>query len=148
MACTYLCTCVKEMKASLKFLHKFYIWIYKHRFLGDLEFWREGTGWMGLELSIIFMQTVRRSDMWVGPYTGILTLAKLKYFMTKELSNKALWSCTAANSTRRHSERGKRLNQICLHKTVLTVWTVLTFRNTSGGYLTQAFHSQTLRDDL
>ena len=24
-ACTYLCTCVKEMKASLKFLHKFYI---------------------------------------------------------------------------------------------------------------------------
>ena len=28
--------------------------------------------------------------MWVTPYTGILTLAKLKYFMSKDLSNKTL----------------------------------------------------------
>ena len=44
--------------------------------------------------------------MWVTPYTGIVTLAKVKYFMSKDLSTKT--SCTAANNTRRHSERGTR----------------------------------------
>ena len=45
-ALIYLCTCAKERKGSLKFLHQFYIWIYKHRFLADLAFWREGY-WLG-----------------------------------------------------------------------------------------------------
>ena len=51
----------------------------------------KGTGWVGLELeiSIIFMQSLGRFQMWVTPYTSILTLAKLKYFMSKELSTKA-----------------------------------------------------------
>ena len=36
--------------------------------------------------------------MWVTPYTGMLTLAKLKYFMSKDLCTKALQSCIAANT--------------------------------------------------
>ena len=31
----------------------------------------KGTGWVGLELSVILAQTVGRLDMWVTPYTGI-----------------------------------------------------------------------------
>ena len=46
-----------------------------------------GTGWVGLELSIILTQTVGRFDMRVTPYTGILTLKKLKYFMSKDPSD-------------------------------------------------------------
>ena len=42
---------------------------------------------------------------------GILTLVKLKYFISKDLSTKTLESCTAANDTR-HSERGIR-NTVC-----------------------------------
>ena len=130
-----------------------------------------GTRWVGLELefSIIFMRTVGRFNMWVTPYTGILTLANLKYFMSKDLSTKTLWSCTAANNTRRDSERGTR-SIICKcqtryaytklwlkHESLMTLmklklgflcWTVLIFWNTSGGYLTQTFNSQTLRGDL
>ena len=64
--------------------------------------------WVGLELSIIFTQTVGRFDLRVTPYTGILTLAKLKYFMSKDLSTKTVQNCTAVNNTRRHSERGTR----------------------------------------
>ena len=45
----------------------------------------KGTEWVGLELSIIFTQTVGKFDMWETLYTGILTLAKLKYFMSKDL---------------------------------------------------------------
>ena len=45
----------------------------------------KGTGWVILELCIIFMQTEGRFDMWVTSYTGILTLAKLKFFMSKDL---------------------------------------------------------------
>ena len=45
-------------------------------------------GRVGLELSFILMQTIGRFDMWVTPYTGIQTLAKLKYFMSKDLSTK------------------------------------------------------------
>ena len=62
----------------------------------NIEFWQtwhfemKGTGWVGLELSIIFTQTVGRFDMWVTLYRGILTLAKLKYFMPKDLSTKTL----------------------------------------------------------
>ena len=47
---------------------------------------------------------MERFDIWVTPYTGILTLAKLKYFMSKDLITKTLQSCTAANNTRRYSE--------------------------------------------
>ena len=36
-----------------------------------------------MELNIIFTQTVGRFDMRVTPYIGILTLAKLKHFMSK-----------------------------------------------------------------
>ena len=36
----------------------------------------KGTGWVGLELSINFRQTVGRFNMCVTPYTGMLTLAK------------------------------------------------------------------------
>ena len=74
------------------------------------------------------MQTVGRFDMWLAPYTGILTLVKLKYFMSKDLSTKTLQSCTAANNTKRDSERGtrnivwKRLNQICLYKNFIKIW--------------------------
>ena len=46
--------------------------------------------------------------MWVTLYTGILTFAKLKYFMSKDLSTKTLWSWTAPNNTKRHSEHGTR----------------------------------------
>ena len=49
-----------------------------------------GTGWVGLKISIIFTQNAGRFDMRLTPYTGILTLAKLKYFMSKDLSTKAL----------------------------------------------------------
>ena len=43
----------------------------------------KGSGWVSLELSVILSQTVGRSDMRVTPYTSVLTLAKLKYFMFK-----------------------------------------------------------------
>ena len=62
----------------------------------NIDFWQiwhfdvKGTGWVVLELSIIFMQIVRRFDMWVTPYIAILTLAKLKYFMSKDLGTKTL----------------------------------------------------------
>ena len=63
----------------------------------NIDFWQiwhfnvKGVGWVGLELeiSIIFMQSLGRFQMWVTPYTSILTLTKLKYFMSKELSTKA-----------------------------------------------------------
>ena len=63
----------------------------------NIDFWQiwhfnvKGAGWVGLELeiSIIFMQSLGRFQMWVTPYTSILTLTKLKYFMSKELSTKA-----------------------------------------------------------
>ena len=50
----------------------------------------KGTGWVGLKLSIIFMQTVGRVNMLMTPYTSILPLAKLKCFMPKDLSTKTL----------------------------------------------------------
>ena len=63
----------------------------------NIDFWQiwhfnvKGAGWVGLELEIgiIFMQSLGRFQMWVTPYTSILTLTKLKYFMSKELSTKA-----------------------------------------------------------
>ena len=63
----------------------------------NIDFWQiwhfnvKVAGWVALELeiSIIFMQSLGRFQMWVTPYTSILTLAKLKYFMSKELSTKA-----------------------------------------------------------
>ena len=86
-----LCTCVKERKVSLKFLHQSYIWSYNNQFSTDLAFWHEGH-WVGGSgtLCHFVTQTVGRFDMWVTPYTSILTLAKLKYFMSKDLSNKTL----------------------------------------------------------
>ena len=50
----------------------------------------KGTGQVGPELSIILTQTVARFDMQVTPYTGILTLEKLKYFMSKDMSSKTI----------------------------------------------------------
>ena len=72
----------------------------------------KGTGWVGLELSIISTQNVGRFYLWVTRSTGILTLAKLKYFMSKILSAKTLLSCTSANNTRRHSEH-RTINIVC-----------------------------------
>ena len=34
----------------------------------------KGTGWVSLELTIILTETVGRFNMWVTPYTSILTL--------------------------------------------------------------------------
>ena len=48
----------------------------------------EVTGWMGLKLSVILTQTIGRLDIGVTLYAGILTLVKLKYFMSKDLSTK------------------------------------------------------------
>ena len=45
-ALIYVCTYVKERKGSLKLLHQFYIWSYKHRFSADLVFWCEAY-WVG-----------------------------------------------------------------------------------------------------
>ena len=72
----------------------------------------QGTGWVGLELSIILTLTVEKSDMWETPYVDILTLTKLKYFISKNLNTKALKSCTAANNTMRHLEDGT-INIVC-----------------------------------
>ena len=68
----------------------------------------KGPGWVGLQRSIIFTLTVGRFDMRVTPYTGILTLTKLKYFIFKDLNTKKLKSCTTPNNTRRHSEHGTK----------------------------------------
>ena len=82
-ALIYLCTCVKERKSSL---HE----------VTNIDFWQiwhfdvKGTGWVGLELRIILMQTMGRFTMWVTPYTAILILAKLQYFMSKDKSTKTL----------------------------------------------------------
>ena len=79
----------------------------------NIDFWRiwhfdvKGTEWVGLEHSIVLALTPGRFNMWVTPYTGILTLTKLKYFMSKDLNTKALKSYTATNYIRRHSEHGK-----------------------------------------
>ena len=50
----------------------------------------KGAGWVGLELSVLLTQTVARFDIWVTPYTDILILAKLRYFMSKDLSTKTV----------------------------------------------------------
>ena len=60
----------------------------------NIGFWQichfDVTEWLGLELSVILTQTVGRFDMWVTPYAGILTLARLKDLMFKGLSTKTL----------------------------------------------------------
>ena len=81
---------MKERKASLKVLSSFISEVININFWQIWHFDLRGTGWVGLELSIIFRQTVGRFDMQVTPYTGILTLEKLKYFMSKDLSTKTL----------------------------------------------------------
>ena len=81
------------------------MWSYEQWFSADLTFWREGY-WVGGS-----GRFVGRFDMWVTPYTGILTSARQEYFMSKGLSTKTL-SCTAANNTKRHSEHGTR-NIVC-----------------------------------
>ena len=50
------------------------------------HFYVKATEWVGLELTLIFTQTVGRVDMGVTLYTDILTLTKLKHFMSKDLS--------------------------------------------------------------
>ena len=66
-ALIYLCTCVKERKASLKFLHKFCTWRYKDRSSADLAFDVNGTGWVCLQISVILTQTMGKFDMWMTP---------------------------------------------------------------------------------
>ena len=135
----------------------------------NIDFWQiwhfhvRVTERVGLKrkFSIIFMQTVGRFNTLTTSYTGILTLAKLKCFMSKDLSTKTQ-SCTAANKTRRHSEYGIRniVCKVCLRKSLIKrlifddsdeievrlpcCWSVLIFWNTYGSYLTQTFNSQTL----
>ena len=76
--------------------------------------WRVMRGWVGLELSIIFTQTVGRFNMWVTPYTGIIILSKLKYFISKKDKE------TFRAWNKRY--RLKSLNQIGLYKTLLKRW--------------------------
>ena len=72
--------------------------------------------------------TVGKFDMWENPYADIVTLTKLKYFMSKDLNTKPLKSCNAANNTMRHPEEGtinivcKHLNQMDLYKTLIKRW--------------------------
>ena len=55
--------------------------------IGFWQIWHfDMTGWVGLALSFILTETVGRFDMSVIPYTGILILVNLKYFMSKDLS--------------------------------------------------------------
>ena len=94
--------------------------------IGFLKIWHfDVTEWVGLDFGFTLMQIVGRFEIWMTPYTDILTLAKLKYFMFKGLSTKALWSCTVANNKRRHPDHGirnlQRLNQKDLYKTLIKI---------------------------
>ena len=99
----------------------------------DINFWRiwyfhmKGTGLVGLEPSIIFMQTEGRFDMWATLYTDILTLAMLKHFMSKDLSTKhykvSLLLITQIDiQTWNKKYSLQRLNQICLYKPLIKRW--------------------------
>ena len=91
--------------------------------IGFLQIWHfDVTGWVGLDFGFILMQIVGGFEIWMTPYTGILTLAKLKYFMFKGLSTKALWSFTVANNKRRHPEHGIRNLQRLTRKTYRKLW--------------------------
>ena len=87
--CTYLFMHFCERKESFIKILSLILYM-KFRFLAMWYFDVKGTGWVGLELTIIFTETVGRFSMWVTPYTGILTLIKLKYFISKDLSTKTL----------------------------------------------------------
>ena len=63
-ALTYFCTCVKERKASLKFLH-FISEVINIDVRQIYHFGVKGTEWVGLQLSVIVTQTVGRFDMWL-----------------------------------------------------------------------------------
>ena len=106
----YSCTWVKE-KLHWNSYTNFISEVINIDFRQIWHFDLKGTRWVGLELSIIFMQTVGSFNMWVTPYTGILTLGKLKYFMSTDLRTKTQ-SCTAANNTRTHWKCGTR-NIVC-----------------------------------
>ena len=75
----------ERKKSFIKFIYEVVNFDFQQIWHFDVK----GTGLVGLELSIIFVQTEGTFDMWVTPYTGILILAKLKYFMSKDLSTKA-----------------------------------------------------------
>ena len=74
--CTNLCTYLFMHLCQRK---KSFIKIPEFININFSQIWHfavKGTGWVGLELSINFRQTVGRFNMWVTPYTGMLTLAK------------------------------------------------------------------------
>ena len=89
-ALIYLCTCVKERKASLNFYTNLISEVIDIDFQQIWYFDVKNFGWQGMELSVILTQTVGIFHIRVTSYTGILTLAKLKYFIFKDLSTKAL----------------------------------------------------------
>ena len=82
-ALIYLCTCVKERKASLKFLHKFYIWRYKDRSSADLAFDANGTGWVCLQISVILTQPMGNSicEWPIKSSSKIYNFKIMKYFI-------------------------------------------------------------------
>ena len=57
--CTYLCTCVKERKINSNFISEVINIDFRQIWYFDMK----GTGWVGLELSIIFTQTMGSFDM-------------------------------------------------------------------------------------
>ena len=59
----YICTCVKETKASLKFYTNFIPEVINIDFPQIWHFEVNGTGWVGMELSFILAQTVGRFNM-------------------------------------------------------------------------------------
>ena len=137
------------------------------------HFEAKSTGWVGLELNVILTQTVGRFDMWVTHYTSILTLAKLKYFMSKDLVLRhyklVLLLITQGEIQSIEQEilsakvkpdpktlqnytklwlKDEFLMTLMKQRLGFHCWTVLTFWNLSGGYVTQFFNSQTLRGDV
>ena len=59
----YLCTYVKEIEPSLNSCTNFISEVINIDFWQIWHFDVKDTGWVGLELSIIFMQTVGRFDI-------------------------------------------------------------------------------------
>ena len=59
----YLCTYLKERKASLSHIYYFMSEVINVDFWQIWDFDVKGTGWVSLELSIIFEQTVGKFDM-------------------------------------------------------------------------------------
>ena len=82
----HLCESKKSFIKIFSLILYLKLWTLVYGRFGILT-WLGGLVW---NLAVILTQTVGRFDMWVTPYTGILTLAKLKDYMSKDLSTKAL----------------------------------------------------------